>query len=68
MKKKLIKYLIYQELIYATFCAVIATLLSIDHGAYVALKAFGYCLLFLQPVIIFVNRVPILELISRDKK
>lgn len=67
MNRNLIKYLISQELIYAGFCLVIAVIISFNHGLYPAIKAFGYCMLFLQPVIVIVNRKIILELFRGDK-
>lgn len=67
MIQKLVKYLIVQEFVYAGFCFAIALLVSLNHGFYSGLKAFGYCFLFLQPVIIIVNRGILLELIKGNK-
>ena len=64
MKTQLIKFLLGQELTYATICVVIALMISINHGLYPALKAFGYCFLFLQPIILFVNKDILMELLS----
>ncbi|KZN52802.1 hypothetical protein N482_25070 [Pseudoalteromonas luteoviolacea NCIMB 1942] len=67
MKTQLIKYLLGQELTYAAICVVVALIVSINHGLYPALKAFGYCFLFLQPIILFVNRDIVMELFGSNK-
>jgi hypothetical protein len=67
LKNQLIKYLLGQELTYAAFCVVIALLVSFNHGFYPAIKAFGYCFLFLQPVILFINRGIVMELFGSNK-
>ena len=64
LKNQLIKFLLGQELTYAAICVVIALMVSINHGLYPALKAFGYCFLFLQPIILFVNRDISMELLG----
>ena len=67
MKSQLLRYFISQELTYLGYCVVIGILVSLNHSFYSALKAFGYTFLVLQPLIIFVNRAIIMELIGKDR-
>ncbi len=68
MKKKLFYYLLKQELFYVSVCFIISLLVSVNNGLDAAIKAFAYCLLFLQPVIIIINKNIIIELIGFDQR
>ncbi len=54
--RKIIRILLLQELDYGIFVLVFGISIGFQHGVYSGLKAFGLAFIFMQFVILWVNR------------
>ncbi|RZO86232.1 MAG: hypothetical protein EVA65_04695 [Oceanococcus sp.] len=52
----LIRFLLVQELYYGAFLVVLAAAVALEHGWESGVRIFFYCLIFMQPIIFWVNR------------
>jgi len=53
--KPLIKLIMRQELIYCSFLLIIGLSVAYEHGLYIGIKAFFFCFLFMQIIILMIN-------------
>ena len=64
--KELVKFLLLQELGYGVLLLVLGVSVGIEHGWLVGAKVFLYCTIFMQFIILWVNRKVIAAFLSSD--
>lgn len=66
--KNLVKFIIVQEIYYSLFLVAIGLAIGFQNGFYAGLRVFLYALLLIQPVILWINRKVIKDLLQSKYK